>query len=86
MLRGADLTIFTDNKNLTYANLNCQCEVPKFDYIKAKHNTVTDFLSCVPVTEGKIAAGPYGLAHSRAIDGSDSMEDSMLVVIISSLT
>ena len=74
MLYGCDLTIFTDHKNLTYANLNTQRVLrwrvfieeygPKFSYVKGQDNIIADFFSRTPLSEGKEAPGPYGPTHT----------------------
>ena len=76
MLYGCDLTIFTDHKNLTDANLNTQCVLrwcvfieeysPKFSYVKqGQDNVIADFFSRTPLSEGKEAPGLYGPTYAQ---------------------
>ena len=61
MLLGADLTVFTDHKNLTYENCNtqrvmrCRCYVeeflPKINYLEEKLNVLANAFSRMPRTD-----------------------------------
>ena len=88
MLYGTDLTIHTDHKNLTYSTLNTQRVLrwrlyieeygPRFQYVKGEDNNIADFLSRLPIAEGRNAPGPYGPAHGHA-NHNENEVDSMFV-------
>ena len=68
MLLGADLTVFTDHKNLTYENFNTRrvmqwrCYVeelsPKIKYLEEKLNVLADAFSCMPRTDSSLVTIP----------------------------
>ena len=75
MLYGCDITVFTDHKNLTYSHFNTQRVLrwrlyieefgPRFSYVRGDDNNIADFLSRVPISEGKEPPGPYGPTHTK---------------------